>query len=447
MLQSALIIGLLAPLITCLTTPAGPVALKTVLPASPPFVEMARPGMSAIKVMEGVWGRNATMTCEEDNTDSFTAKKSGCWSHKGKEIYCSEKADLTSRLTNRLIYGKISPSSLTINNLQDDDAGIYMCCSDEYRCVKISLVVKNVSISQPVASINTELLVLAGTRVQLTCHSSSGSMPIQYHWYHQDPSLGTYSMVNSDATLVFDPCKPENSGQYQCSASNLISNQTSNVLNFTVEEHLSIPYVDADPKELFVFEGQAVTLWCKVTAGSPPIIWTWYRVKENRLEIVSSQQELKLDRVQDSGPYYCQANNSVRGMAQGQTSEKHSIHIVPKPVEFALAEAALALVLLCCVTALILVIVWLLIWKKKAALSKPLDGTQHPVSAKAQKNNYGTQVTAGDKKGNYGPQVMAGRKNRQLKPPVRMDYENSGDIYTNLTPNMIQDENTYHTLS
>ncbi|RXM91007.1 Protein sax-3 [Acipenser ruthenus] len=329
MLQSALIIGLLAPLITCLTTPAGPVALKTVLPASPPFVEMARPGMSAIKVMEGVWGRNATMTCEEDNTDSFTAKKSGCWSHKGKEIYCSEKADLTSRLTNRLIYGKISPSCLTINNLQDDDAGIYMCCSDEYRCVKISLVVKN--------------------------------------------------------------------------------------------EYLSIPYVDADPKELFVFEGQAVTLWCKVTAGSPPIIWTWYRVKENRLEIVSSQQELKLDRVQDSGPYYCQANNSVRGMAQGQTSEKHSIHIVPKPVEFALAEAALALVLLCCVTALILVIVWLLIWKKKAALSKPLDGTQHPVSAKAQK--------------------------KQLKPPVRMDYENSGDIYTNLTPNTIQDENTYHTLS
>ncbi|XP_058853591.1 Fc receptor-like protein 5 [Acipenser ruthenus] len=273
-----------------------------------------------------------------------------------------------------------------------------MCCSDEYRCVKISLVVKNVSISQPVASINTELLVLAGTRVQLTCHSSSGSMPIQYHWYHQDPSLGTYSMVNSDATLVFDPCKAENSGQYQCSASNLISNQTSNVLNFTVEEYLSIPYVDADPEELFVFEGQAVTLWCKVTAGSPPIIWTWHRVKENRLEIVSSQQELKLDRVQDSGPYYCQANNSLRGMAQGQTSERHGVHIVPKPVEFALAEAALALVLLCCVTALILVIVWLLIRKKKAALSKPLDGTQHPVSAKAQKKNY-------------GPQVMAGRKN------------------------------------
>ncbi|XP_066573570.1 B-cell receptor CD22 [Amia ocellicauda] len=291
----------------------------------------------------------------------------------------------------------------------------------------IILILSTKAVPPPDVNISPAPTVRIGSNVTLRCLSIFKIPPIYYTWYHMNESSHVYKQVGVGANLSLSNIKVEDSGQYNCSIATHLG-ENSTVVELTVVEILSNMSVLATPNELFVFEGQTITLSCQSQTSRLNLTWSWYRQSPSGASMVGSGRELRLDRVEDSGVYYCQANSTVMTITQIKQSPNYEAHIVSTPAQFTVGLATLILVVLSWVV-LILIIAWLWIQLKKERVNKP---ETHP-SRKGDKLDFTITLNK--------------NKNLEMSGDIYENYEVSGNNYTDLTLPRAQDEDMYDTLS
>ncbi|XP_040308459.1 Fc receptor-like protein 5 isoform X6 [Herpailurus yagouaroundi] len=191
-----------------------------------------------------------------------------------------------------------------------------------------------IPVSRPVLTLSPRgASVPEGHTVTLTCKAESGSFPILYQFLREEvviqkmePTPGMKSVMSLRA---------EHSGNYYCTADNGLGAQRSLPVYLTVTVPVSRPVLTLSPRGALVPEGHTVTLTCKAERGSPRILYKFYHENislGSRSVLSAGGVSLRVTvTVQDSGNYFCTADNGFRP----QRSEAKSLSVkvpVSRPI-------------------------------------------------------------------------------------------------------------------
>ncbi|KAK1152969.1 hypothetical protein AOXY_G30293 [Acipenser oxyrinchus oxyrinchus] len=386
--------------------------------------------------IEGVRGRSVILPCLNYPSEQPLLQRQNCWYHETTAIYCfSSPQSNTSRFISRL--NASNDNNLEISELQMSDTGRFTCFLSQSNYGKLKLTVKDVPVSKPVITKTpSDSSIRAGTPISLSCRSSFGSWPISYNWYKLNSQTGGYERFASGGTMTLNPAEVKNTGLYKCKASNQVNGvtvQESADTELTVQSPITNISILAIPKQLFVFEGQTLTLRCQVDSGSPPIKWTWYRYTEDReqpdSEFRHQQQELKLTHTEQSSVYSCKANNTCLGQDITLYSKKMKAFIVPRPVAHAVSYSSLALSL-CALIALVVIVVLLLRRKPTPPPSPPKKNTAALQPIAHQQQNVKQNVRGNAKANEYQDSHQDNQKDFYC--PLSRDTCTGEDVYDEL---------------
>ncbi|XP_031949029.1 Fc receptor-like protein 4 isoform X2 [Corvus moneduloides] len=160
--------------------------------------------------------------------------------------------------------------------------------------------------------------VVLGDRLVLNCTVAAGTGPLSFSWHRGHP----WALLGTGPHLELSHVGDNDSGRYQCRASNRDSVAESVPLNVTVlgeqdpqerGDPIHVPVANAtiSPGALAqpVRAGDPVTLRCSVQVGSAPVTFTWLR---NGREVARGPLlELGDVHVGHSGTYQCVATNQL----------------------------------------------------------------------------------------------------------------------------------------
>ncbi|KAK6474559.1 protein turtle-like protein A-like [Huso huso] len=386
--------------------------------------------------IEGVRGRSVILPCLNYPSEQPLLQRQNCWYHETTAIYCfSSPQSNTSRFISRL--SASNDDNLEISELQMSDTGRFTCFLSQSNYGKLKLTVKDVPVSKPVITKTpSDSSIRAGTPISLSCKSAFGSWPISYNWYKLNSQTGGYEHFASGGMLTLNPAEVKNTGLYKCKASNQVNGvtvQESADTELTVQSPITNISILAIPKQLFVFEGQTLTLRCQVDSGSRPINWIWYRYTEDReqpdSEFRHQQQELKLTHTEQSSVYSCKANNTCLGQVITLNSTKMKAFIVPRPVAHAVSYSSLALSL-CALIALVVIVVLLLRRKPTPPPSPPKKNTAALQPIAHQRQNVKQNVRGNAKANEYQDSHQDNQKDFYC--PLSRDTCTGEDVYDEL---------------
>ncbi|XP_047212777.1 B-cell receptor CD22 [Girardinichthys multiradiatus] len=143
--------------------------------------------------------------------------------------------------------------------------------------------------------------------------------------------------VRGGIKYVFPKVKPEDSGSYQCRASNSVGSGTSASIYLDVlykpESEVSI-----SPTDNKVKANSLVKFTCNTQANPVPL-YSWFSYKQSdpsNWTLLGSEQDLKLESVQrkDEGCYICNASNQV---GNGNISQPKCIQVIFPPTNVLLS--------------------------------------------------------------------------------------------------------------
>ncbi|XP_028419993.1 B-cell receptor CD22-like [Perca flavescens] len=156
----------------------------------------------------------------------------------------------------------------------------------------------------PSVSVSPSAEIVEGNSVTLTC-SSDANPAANYTWYKENED----NPLSEGPQLVFSSIQSSDSGQYFCTAENMLGRRTSRSISIDVKYGPKLTSVSVSPSAEIV-EGSSVTLTCSSDAN-PAANYTWY--KENVYNPLSEGPQLVFSSIQssDSGQYTCRARNSL----------------------------------------------------------------------------------------------------------------------------------------
>ncbi|XP_034430005.1 B-cell receptor CD22-like [Hippoglossus hippoglossus] len=163
--------------------------------------------------------------------------------------------------------------------------------------------------------------ILKGSSVSLTC-SSDANPPPAYAWYKQNQTL-----LNRAAQLVFSSIPLSDSGEYYCTAENVLGKTASKRVLINVKYAPQSSSVSVSPSGE-IMEGSSVTLTCSSDAN-PAAHYTWS--KENRTLLQGPEGVYRLSSISsgDSGVYSCKSENQYGRI--NSTSLHLDVQYAPKP--------------------------------------------------------------------------------------------------------------------
>ncbi len=171
--------------------------------------------------------------------------------------------------------GRISGSattSLTITNLQTNDAGAYILVASNAANVTTSMVASLVILVPPIFTPEpSNQSVELGSNAVFSV-IMAGTPPFGYQWYFNGTQL-TNNAVMSGVTspfLTISNVQPQNVGSYSVVVTNSAGTATSSVAALTI----STPLISAQPQSQSVFGGATVTFGVAAT-GQQPLIYQW----------------------------------------------------------------------------------------------------------------------------------------------------------------------------
>ncbi|XP_041801403.1 neural cell adhesion molecule L1-like protein isoform X2 [Chelmon rostratus] len=210
-------------------------------------------------------------------------------------------------------FGKL----LTISAVEERDGGKYMCTAENSAGEAVHYF--DVIVEEPPKWLTEpppSQLTVIGSDVHIKC-SVSGKPPPDITWrrngelFRDDPQS---SRRVFDDTLVLHNARPEDSGVYQCDASNSHGGVLANI-NIMVM-NVAPRILTKDNQEYAVILGGDMVMNCSVFSSPPPIIsWTrdetpgiiqgerFFTLQNGSLRIISAQKD-------DSGKYVCFAFNT-----------------------------------------------------------------------------------------------------------------------------------------
>ncbi|KAI4794944.1 hypothetical protein KUCAC02_031738 [Chaenocephalus aceratus] len=178
----------------------------------------------------------------------------------------------------------------------------------------------------PSVSVSPSAEIEEGSSVTLTC-SSDANPAANYTWYKRNGNADL-SFVSEGPLLVLSSIQSSDSGQYYCTADNLLGSRRSEPIFIDVTYAPKLPSVSVSPPAE-IEEGSSVTLTCSSDAN-PAANYTWYKMNGNRkLPPLTTEPKLFFSsfQVSDSGQYYCRADN----LLGSRRSESISIDVKYAP--------------------------------------------------------------------------------------------------------------------
>ncbi|KAG9337144.1 hypothetical protein JZ751_029735 [Albula glossodonta] len=314
------------------------------------------------------------------------------WESPAKDTLGQYVVDLGSAVNTVAQYeGRltITPTQLRIRTSQLRDAGNYTVTvtpsgttglGRNSRSVELRVFDAVAGVSLFVPSVAVE-----GGNVSLSCTWTAGT-ETKVIWGKGGTALTSDSRVTiSGGSLVINPARRGDAGEYTCTVSNPVSAKTA-IESLTVFYGPDTPRMDQDLQADCVGGGQAVVgqtvrLTCQ-SDSLPPALFSWQHEGE---PVASGQPDSGVLSIQtfstnQSGRYVCVARNAVTG----RTSEQGTDVTI---VRTCLSPGAVAGIVIGCILALILIIiaiVLLLRWRKvdmrlrrAEANPKPEENPQH----------------------------------------------------------------------
>uniref|UniRef100_A0A3Q1H130 Heparan sulfate proteoglycan 2 n=1 Tax=Acanthochromis polyacanthus TaxID=80966 RepID=A0A3Q1H130_9TELE len=212
---------------------------------------------------------------------------------------------------------------LTIQNVQPEDAGVYVCTGSNMFAMDEGNAILYVPVAegaQPVATISPSVLnVQQGQRAELRCTVTGNPTPA-IEWIGGPGNRMSPRAVIRGGVLTFTAVDPADEGEYTCKALNTHGEHTARVSLFVQKNNPSglgtQPQVQVSPQNIEVHEGDSLRLYCRAS-GSPTPKLTWLK---NGGQIPPQARMDRTDigtllipniKMSDSGTYMCVGSNSV----------------------------------------------------------------------------------------------------------------------------------------
>uniref|UniRef100_A0A3Q4MA73 Heparan sulfate proteoglycan 2 n=1 Tax=Neolamprologus brichardi TaxID=32507 RepID=A0A3Q4MA73_NEOBR len=209
---------------------------------------------------------------------------------------------------------------LTIQNVQPEDAGVYICTGsnmfgmDEGRAI---LYVPAAEGARPLATVTPSVLnVYQGQRAEFHCTVTGNPTPA-IEWIGGPSNRMSPRAVIRGGILTFTSVDAADEGDYTCKALNTHGEHTARVSLLVQSIGLgNLPQVQVSPQNTEVQEGDTLRLYCRAS-GSPTPKLTWLK---NGGQIPPQARNDRTDigtlfipdiKVADSGTYMCVGSNSI----------------------------------------------------------------------------------------------------------------------------------------
>ncbi|KAM6911248.1 opioid-binding protein/cell adhesion molecule [Lycodopsis pacificus] len=270
----------------------------------------ARSGDSVLKDNITVrQGDSAVLKCNVDSKVSRVA-----WLNRTTILFAgNEKWSLDPRVI-LMENTAVTEYSIKIQNVDVHDEGPYVCSiltNKKPKSTKVHLIVQ---VPARITNISKDVTVNEGSNVNLMC-LAVGRPEANIIWKHHSPR-GTHTFVTEGEHLVLTAITKEQSGSYECIASNDISNPDVRTVQVTVNY---APFI-SNARNTGAPVGQKGILQCEASAV-PRADFEWY--KEDRrlfnglngvkIENQGRQSMLVFFNIseEDYGNYTCVAVNTM----------------------------------------------------------------------------------------------------------------------------------------
>ncbi|OCT72269.1 hypothetical protein XELAEV_18035241mg [Xenopus laevis] len=250
-------------------------------------------------------GDSAILRCTVDNRVTRVA-----WLNRSTILYTgNDKWSIDPRVV--LLANTKSQYSIEIQNVDIYDEGPYTCSVQTDNHPKTSRVHLIVQVPPRIVDISSNIAVNEGSNVSLICIASGRPEPV-VNWRYLSPKARGF--VSEDEYLEITGITREQSGIYECSASNDVSAPDVRRVKLTVNYP---PYI-LDAQNIGAPLGHRGILQCEASAV-PAADFFWYKedkrlsdswrgVKVENRETVSRVTFLNVSE-QDYGNYTCMAKN------------------------------------------------------------------------------------------------------------------------------------------
>ncbi|XP_069382459.1 basement membrane-specific heparan sulfate proteoglycan core protein isoform X24 [Paralichthys olivaceus] len=212
---------------------------------------------------------------------------------------------------------------LTIQNVQPEDAGVYVCTGSNMFAMDEGNAVLYVPAgegAQPVATVTPSVLnVQQGQRAEFRCTVTGNPTPA-VEWIGRPGSRMSPKAVIRGGVLTFTAVDPADEGEYTCKALNTHGEHTARVSLLVQKSNPTglgtQPQVQVSPQNIQVHEGDTLRLYCRAS-GSPTPKLTWLK---NGGQIPPQARMDRTDigtllipniKMSDSGTYMCVGSNSI----------------------------------------------------------------------------------------------------------------------------------------
>ncbi|XP_041961084.1 hemicentin-1-like isoform X2 [Alosa sapidissima] len=317
-------------------------------------------------------GSPVNMSCSFTHPSSVTIKEI-YWT---KEKY-QDPPDLTGDpnyrdrvIVHRQQGTKICNLQIKPVNMLDSDSRYY-CSSIFNESQKwtgdpgVHLQVKE-SPEKPPVSISPHGDILEGIDVTLTCSSRSDLQVRSYSWFKRNP----VQFLGTGHTYTFKQIRPEDSGEYTCKSSYECGDRYSTMVYLHVFYPPKNTTMLAD-QPFVIAKGNRTTLTCSSVANPPVESYTWFKMDESTPVGSGQQYSITNIRSEDGGQYYCVARNKYG--AENSTAVSITVEGMgasPGLRDRSSALPAVVAVFICGHVALVCVVVWVRIMKRR---QKPED--------------------------------------------------------------------------
>ncbi|XP_053861718.1 neurotrimin isoform X1 [Malaclemys terrapin pileata] len=274
-------------------------------------------------------GESATLRCSVDNRVTRVA-----WLNRSSILYAgNDKWCLDPRVV--LMSNTKTEYSIQIRDVDVYDEGPYTCSVQTDNHPKTSRVHLIVQVSPKIVEISSDISINEGGNISLTCIATGRPDPT-ITWRHISPKA--VGFVSEDEYLEITGITREQSGEYECSASNDVAAPVVRRVKVTVNYP---PYI-SDAKSTGVPVGQKGILQCEASAV-PAAEFQWYK-DDKRL--VEGQKGVKVESKaffsrltffnvseQDYGNYTCVASNKL-----GNTNVSIILYEISEPTSSTLFQ-------------------------------------------------------------------------------------------------------------
>uniref|UniRef100_A0A8C7HHD9 Heparan sulfate proteoglycan 2 n=1 Tax=Oncorhynchus kisutch TaxID=8019 RepID=A0A8C7HHD9_ONCKI len=202
---------------------------------------------------------------------------------------------------------------LTIQNVQPEDAGIYVCTGSNMFAMDEGTAVLYVparEAAQPVATVTPSVLTIQqGGHAEFHCTVTGNPTPA-IEWIGKEG----LAIASGKWVLTIPAVERENGGEYVCKALNTHGEHTSRAVLHV--SGASLPHVQVSPQRVDIYEGETLRLYCRA-GGRPSPGLTWKK-QEGQLPPQASMERTDIGTLlipniksSDSGTYLCVGTNSI----------------------------------------------------------------------------------------------------------------------------------------